>query len=123
MTMGIGTKPTGESPASTTNSSSTPDPNRVYTGREVSEKARVVSKPQPSYTEEARPKQIAGTVVLKVVFSARGTVENIRVVSGLPYGLTERAIEAARSIRFTPAKKDGVAVSMWMQLEYNFNLY
>jgi hypothetical protein len=42
---------------------------------------------------------------------------------GLPYGLTEKAIAAARQIRFDPATKDGHKVSMWMKLEYNFNLY
>jgi TonB family protein len=99
------------------------DPSRVYTGREVSEKARLLSKPEPSYTETARQNRVWGTVVLKVVFSASGSVENISVVSGLPDGLTESAIDAARKIRFIPAKKDGVPVSMWMQLEYNFNLY
>jgi hypothetical protein len=45
------------------------------------------------------------------------------VVQGLPDGLTERAIEAARKIKFVPASKEGKYVSMWMQLEYNFNLY
>jgi hypothetical protein len=48
-------------------------------------------------------------------------VQNIRVISGLPYGLTEQAVSAARQIKFTPAMKDGKPVSMWMQLEYNFN--
>jgi hypothetical protein len=47
-------------------------------------------------------------------------VENIRVVRELPDGLTERAIEAAKKIKFVPAMKNGHAVSMWMQLEYNF---
>jgi hypothetical protein len=46
---------------------------------------------------------------------------NIRVASGLPYGLTEQAITAARQIKFTPAMIDGTPVSMWMQLEYNFS--
>ena len=50
-------------------------------------------------------------------------VTNIRTVSGLPYGLTEKAIAAAHQIKFVPATKDGHQVSMWMQLEYNFNLY
>jgi hypothetical protein len=44
-------------------------------------------------------------------------------VSGLPYGLTEKAIAAARQIRFQPAMKDGRAVSQFIQIEYNFNLY
>ena len=99
------------------------DPNRIFSGREVSQKARVLSKPEPQYTEEARKNQITGTVVLRAVFTSGGQVTNIRAVSGLPYGLTERAIAAARLIKFTPAMKDGRAVSMYIQLEYNFNLY
>ena len=99
------------------------DYSRIFTGREVTSKARLISKPEPQYTEDARKNQIAGTVVLKVVFASNGSVQNIRTVSGLPHGLTERAIAAARQIKFVPATKDGHQVSMWMQLEYNFNLY
>jgi len=95
----------------------------VFTGKDVTTKARLISKPEPQYTEDARKNQITGTVVLKVVFASNGAVQNIRTVSGLPYGLTERAIAAARQIKFVPATKDGHQVSMWMQLEYNFNLY
>jgi TonB family protein len=96
---------------------------RIFTGKDVTTKARLISKPEPQYTEDARKNQITGTVVLKVVFGSNGSVSNIRTVSGLPYGLTERAIAAARQIKFVPATKDGHQVSMWMQLEYNFNLY
>jgi TonB family protein len=99
------------------------DYSKIFTGREVTSKARLISKPEPQYTEDARKNQVTGTVVLKCVFSSNGTVTNIRTVSGLPHGLTERAIAAARQIKFVPATKDGHQVSMWMQLEYNFNLY
>lgn len=96
---------------------------RFFTGKEVDTKARLISKPEPSYTAAAKQNQVVGTVVLKVVFSASGKVTNIRVAHGLPDGLTERAIEAARKIKFVPASREGKFVSMWMQLEYNFNLY
>jgi TonB family protein len=66
---------------------------------------------------------VSGTIVLRVVFRADGHVTDIRVVSGLPYGLTDKAIQAAKTVRFTPAMKDGRAVSQYAQLEYNFNLY
>jgi TonB family protein len=99
------------------------DYNRVFSGKDVTSKARILSKPEPQYTEEARKNQVTGTVVLKAVFSSSGQVTQIRAISGLPNGLTERAIAAARSIKFVPATKDGHAVSMWFQLEYNFNLY
>lgn len=92
-------------------------------GDEVTTKARVLAKTEPRYTEEARRAQIVGTVVLRVVFSADGIIRHVLVIRGLPFGLTERAIEAARGIRFTPATIDGVPVSMFVQLEYNFNLY
>lgn len=99
------------------------DYGRIFSGKEVTSKARVLEKPEPTYTEAARKNQITGTVVLRAVFSAGGTVTNIHAVSGLPDGLTERAIAAAKNIRFVPASKDGHPVAMWMELQYNFNLY
>jgi TonB family protein len=83
----------------------------------------VVTKPEPRYTEQARMDQVTGTVVLRAVFSSTGAVTNIATIKDLPGGLTERAINAAKQIKFIPAIKDGHFVSMWMQLEYNFNLY
>jgi TonB family protein len=99
------------------------DYDKIFSGRDVTSKARVLSKPEPTYTEAARKNQITGTVVLRAVFSSGGSVTNIHAVSGLPDGLTERAIAAAKSIKFVPATKDGRPVSMWMELQYNFNLY
>ncbi len=99
------------------------DYNKVFNPKEVNQKARILARPEPQYTEEARKNQVSGTVVLRAVFSSGGQVTNIRTVSGLPYGLTERAIAAARQIRFSPAMKDGRAVSQYIQIEYNFNLY
>ncbi len=103
-----------------------PNPNeadRVYNSPEVSQRARVLFKPEPQYTEEARKDNITGTVVLRVVFSRTGEVTNIRAMQSLQGGLTEKAIAAARQIRFVPATRNGQPVSMYMQLEYNFNLY
>jgi TonB family protein len=99
------------------------DYSRIFSGKEVTSKARVLSKPEPQYTEEARKNQIVGTVLLQAVFSASGEVTQIRALRPLPYGLTEKAIAAARMIKFVPAMKDGHPVSMYMHLEYNFNLY
>ncbi|HEU4768198.1 MAG TPA: energy transducer TonB [Pyrinomonadaceae bacterium] len=96
---------------------------RPFRNREVEQRARLLSKPEPHYTEEARRNQIIGTVMLQVVFSSAGEVVQIRAVRTLPFGLTERAIAAAREIKFVPAVKGGRPVSVYMQLEYNFNLY
>jgi TonB family protein len=96
---------------------------RVYNPPDVTQRARVLFKPEPQYTEEARKSNITGTVILRVVFSRTGEVTNIRAMQSLQGGLTEKAIAAARQIRFVPATRNGQPVSMYMQLEYNFNLY
>jgi TonB family protein len=99
------------------------DYNRIFKPSEVSQKARILSRPEPQYPEEARSNQVSGTVVLRRVFRADGQVTDLRVISGLPHGITERAMEAAKRIRFSPAMKNGRAVSQYIQIEYNFNLY
>jgi len=96
---------------------------RVLRNVEVEQKARLLSKPEPQYSEEARRNQVTGTVTLRVVFSSIGEVVQIHAIQSLPFGLTERAIAAAKQIKFIPATKDGHPVSVYMQLEYNFNLY
>ena len=96
---------------------------QTFTGSQVEQRARVLFKPEPQYTEDARRNQIEGTVMLRVIFASNGDVVQIRAVRTLPFGLTERAIAAARQIKFVPAVRGGHPVSVFMQLEYNFNLY
>lgn len=95
----------------------------AWRSSEVDQKVRLLSKPEPHYSEEARRNGVSGTVVLRVVFSSSGEITNIRAIQTLPFGLTEQAIAAARAIKFIPAMKGGAPVSVFMQLEYNFNLY
>jgi len=95
----------------------------IFKSSEVEQRARLLSKPEPQYTEEARRNQITGTVTLRCIFSSAGDVVQIHTIGTLPFGLTDRAIAAARQIKFIPAVKSGHPVSVWMQLEYNFNLY
>lgn len=94
----------------------------ILTVKAVNRRVVIISKPEPGYTEEARATSIQGTVVLRAVFTSAGEVEHINTVRGLPKGLTERAISAARHIKFIPGEKDGRFASYWMQLEYNFRL-
>jgi TonB family protein len=83
----------------------------------------ILYREKAKYTEEARQNKIQGTVVLQVVFNVNGSITDIRVIRSLPDGLTEKAIEAARKIRFNPAVKNGAPVSVRGQLEFTFNLY
>ena len=94
-----------------------------FSGKDVTVRARVLSKPEPTYSDVARKAGVAGTVVMRCVFASDGEVKNFVIVRALSYGLTAKAVEAARRIKFTPATRDGKPVSMWMELQYNFNLY
>jgi tetratricopeptide (TPR) repeat protein len=96
---------------------------RIFTTKGVTTKARIIDKPSPEYTEEARKNQVTGTVTLLLVVSADGKVLGTIPTAELPFGLTEMAIEAARKIVFTPATIDGKPVSQFIRVEYNFNIY
>jgi len=95
---------------------------KVYLGKEVDTKVKILSQPKADSTFEATRNHVVGVVTLTAVFTGSGEIRNIEVVHGLPAGLTENAIAAARKITFTPAIKDGHPVSQEMQLEYSFAL-
>ena len=86
-------------------------------------KPTILYKVKASYTEHARRNRIEGEVILNVVFAADGAIHSIRVVRGLPDGLTEKAIEAAKKTRFRPAIENGVPVSVRGDLSFTFSLY
>lgn len=93
----------------------------VFRQAGVTRKPIITFKPEPGFTDEARNHKTYGVVRLRAVLAADGQVKHILVLKGLPYGLTEKAIAAARRIRFTPATVNGQPVSMFILLEYNFN--
>jgi TonB family protein len=99
------------------------NPQDVFNARDVTRKAVVAWKPIPGYTEQARRNQVKGTIVVEAVLAANGYVTNIKVRQGLADGMTEKAIEYTRSLRFFPAEKDGKPTSQQLMMEYNFNLY
>ena len=95
---------------------------RLWFGDEVTTRARILEKPAPQYTDAARNAGVSGTVVMRAVLAADGTVRHLILLRDLPLGLTQAAVHAARRIKFEPAKINGTSVSMVVQLEYNFHL-
>lgn len=84
---------------------------------------KINSKPRPGYTDAARQNNIQGTVILRVTFLGNGSIGSISPVKGLPNGLTEQAIAAARRISFEPQKINGIGQSVTKQIEYSFSIY
>ncbi len=83
----------------------------------------IVKKPPAAFTEEARQSQIQGTVILRLTFQNNGAIANIVPVKGLPLGLTDSSISAAKKIIFLPQRMNGQNVSVTKQVEYTFSLY
>jgi TonB family protein len=69
----------------------------------VASPPKVLYKPTPSYTAEAKAMRIEGNVSLKIRVTAEGGVEVIGVVRGLGHGLDESARQATLATRFKPA--------------------
>jgi len=99
------------------------DYNRPFRQNEVTKKAVITFKPEPSFTETARRFEVTGVVRLRAVLYKTGEIKNVSVIKSLPHGLTEKSVDAAKRIRFEPARKDGQAVSQYVVLEYNYNIY
>jgi TonB family protein len=77
---------------------------------------------KPAYTDEARRRAIEGNVVLEIVVRADGSVGNVRVVHTLAAGLEQRAVDAVRQWRFSPARHHGSAVDVLVEVSVGFSL-
>ena len=76
----------------------------------------------PDYPEEARRRGIHGTVRLRMLFGTDGSVKKIKVISGLPYGLTDEAVRSCLRLIANPAVNDGHPIEYWISGQINFNI-
>lgn len=97
-------------------------PSPIYREKDVNQMALITEIQQASYTDEARKNKIEGSVVLRLVLCGNGRVSDISVEKGLPFGLTEQAIESVKRLKFRPALKDGKPVSVYITREIPFTL-
>src|SRR5262245_16375407 len=65
---------------------------------------KILYREKAKYTAAAHDAEIQGAIVLSVVFGSDGKLRDIKMIRGLPFGLTQEAIIAARKIRFRPAQ-------------------
>lgn len=84
---------------------------------------KIISKPRATHTDESRKNCIEGKVLLRLTFFSNGTVGKIKVIKGLPFGLSRQAIEAAKKIIFEPQLENNKPKSVSKKIEYGFWLY
>lgn len=78
---------------------------------------------RPSYTDLARMNNITGIVRFRVLVGADGTIKKAKLISGLPYGLTEQAIAALKRLKVEAGINDGKPVDYWLPIQYSFMIY
>jgi TonB family protein len=83
----------------------------------------ILYKEKALYTDLARSNRVQGTILVSAIFTADERITGVQIVRGLPDGLNEEALRAARKIRFKAACKNGKPVSVRMSMEFSFNLF
>ncbi len=83
--------------------------------------ANLVHDVAPTYPPEAGRSRIEGTVVLWAVIGKDGSVQDVRVESGLPI-LAEAAIDAVKQWRYKPYMLNGEPVEVDSRITINFTL-
>ena len=82
----------------------------------------VTNRVEPKYTEVARNARVAGVVIVEAVIDSNGNVDRVRVIKGLPMGLSEEAERAVRLWKFKPGTMNGQPVDVIFNLTVNFQL-
>lgn len=81
-----------------------------------------IERSDPQYTDVARKAHVAGVVILEAVIDKTGHVDQVKVLKGLPMGLSEAAEDAVRKWRFRPGTMNGEPVDVIFDLTVNFTL-
>lgn len=74
------------------------------------------------YPRAASQNGIEGRVFIQFVVDKNGNVRDEKVLRDIGGGCGEAALEAVREVKFTPGKKDGVAVNVQYSLPVTFRL-
>ncbi len=83
---------------------------------------KLTKKVEPEYTVAAKKAKIQGTVLLSVVVGKNGIVQKVTVERSLDPGLDEKAVQAVKAWRFSPALRKGRPVPVQAKIEVNFRL-
>lgn len=106
-------------------SAQTNDANKVYSiGGGVKPPMPLLDgEDEATVVREPGAPQFKGTALVQAVVNEKGEVVSIRLRKPLGMGLDEKALAGVQRWRFQPALKDGVPVSVVINVEVNFNLH
>ena len=74
------------------------------------------------YPEQARSRDVEGSVIVKFVVDEQGRVLDPVVERGLGFGCDEEALRVVRQARFKPGRQSGRPVKVQLSLTITFRL-
>ena len=97
--------------------------NAVMTADLVDVPPRAVSQGSFRYPPSAKKNGIRGYVVLSILVSEKGSVDQVQVLESSPSGVFDAAaLQGIRSWQFDPAKYQGDVVRVWAKQRIRFDL-
>jgi surface antigen-like variable number repeat protein len=93
---------------------------RVYAGKDVARRARIIRPPDLNLVDSFAHGQKAH-VVMRGVLCRTGQVTDIQLIEGTPSELTKYLKKAVASVRFTPAELNWHSVSQRVAFEFEVN--
>jgi TonB family protein len=85
---------------------------------------KVVYQNLPPYTQAARDAKAEGIVLIEAIVRKDGSIDTVKVLRGIGYGLDESAVNAiAHDWKFQPGTLNGKPVSVKILVETSFRLY
>jgi TonB family protein len=96
---------------------------RVYTTREVDEKAKLTHRREPVYPARMRERRRNGQTKLRMVLRPDGTVTDIEVMESSHEEFSKTSTEAARKLVFEPAIEGGCPVAQSTVIINHYTTY
>jgi protein TonB len=92
-------------------------------GGDVTE-PKLLKGPKPNYTPESAKANVQGSVFVEAVVLTDGTVDEVRVVRSLDkeHGLDDAVVKTVKEWRFTPGRKNDIAVPVVVEIQMSFSL-
>ena len=92
---------------------------------------KILTRPRPTYPEEARRNHVEGTVKLMITYESDGSIgevicineDGVKKAKLVKYGVVAAVIEAAKKITFDPEIKDGEPITVKRGWEYTIKIY
>ena len=94
-----------------------------YLARQVDNQPKAIGQIEPTYPEDAKRRNIEGTLKLMLKIDDLGRVQSAEVVEATPPDVfDEAALTAFRGAHFRPAMKDGRSVRYQAYIRVEFKL-